>query len=167
MVANNNTTKEKLQIEANRIEEDSLYSSKGHFYAASVWSKVYSWTGVVASILAIIAGISALKQHELLAGILAILVGALSAITTFINPNKKASMHQDAGNRYNALRNRARIFHEIDIELHSEDELLTTLKNLSKRRDKLNMLSPLIPNWAFKRARKGIEEGEADYKVDS
>jgi hypothetical protein len=30
----------------------------------------------------------------------------------------------------------------------------------------LNQNSPQISKWAFKRARKGIEEGEANYTID-
>ena len=38
--------KEKVIIEAKRIEEDSLYSAKGHFFAASWWNKFHIWIGI-------------------------------------------------------------------------------------------------------------------------
>ncbi|MFH1769638.1 MAG: SLATT domain-containing protein [Parcubacteria group bacterium] len=161
--------KEKIIREAKRIEEDSLYSSKGHFYAAQSWTNLHLWIGIPTSIMAAIAGASALSQfdnHQIVAGILAILVAALSAVATFINPNEKSSNHHSAGNSYNSLKNRARIFREIDIDLKTSEDLLKKLKTLNAERDEMNDKSPQIPKWAFLKARKGIEDGEAQYRVD-
>jgi len=161
--------KEKIIKEAKRIEEDSLYSSKGHFYAAQFWTNLHLWIGIPATILAAIAGASALSQfdnHQIIAGVLAILVAALSAVSTFVNPNEKAAIHHSAGNRYNSLKNRARIFSEIDVGIESDESLLAKLRTLSAERDELNEKSPQIPKWAFRRARQGIEDGEAQNKVD-
>lgn len=163
--------KNKMINEAKRIEEDSLYSAKGHFVAANFWTNFHLWIGVPTAILAAIAGVSALSQfdnHNIIAGILAIVVTALTAVTTFLNPNEKANSHRNAGNKYISLRNKARIFCEIACcEEDSDQELAKQLKALAKQRDELNQDSPLIPTWAYKKARKGIEEGEAKYKVDA
>lgn len=162
--------KENLVKEARRIEEDSLYSAKGHFVAANFWTNFHLWIGVPTAILAALAGASALSQFDnqnIIAGILAIIVTALTAVTTFLNPNEKVNSHRNAGNKYNSLRNKARIFCEIDSSgENSDQELIRQLKELAKRRDELNQNSPQIPRWVYKKARKGIEEGEADYKVD-
>lgn len=161
--------KEKIIKETKRIEEDSLYSSKGHFYAAQFWTNLHLWIGIPATAMAAIAGASALSQfdnHQIIAGILAILVSALSAVSTFINPNEKATIHHNAGNRYNSLKNRSRIFGEIDVDLETNEVLLTRLRSLSAERDELNEKSPQIPKWAFRKARKGIEDGEAQYKAE-
>lgn len=162
--------KENLIKEARRIEEDSLYSAKGHFVAANFWTNFHLWIGVPTAILAAIAGASALSQfdnHNIIAGILAIIVTALTAVTTFLNPNEKANSHRNAGNKYNSLRNKARIFCEIDsYGEDSEQEITKQLKELAKQRDELNQNSSQIPRWAYKKARKGIEEGETEYKVD-
>lgn len=162
--------KENMIKEARRIEEDSLHSAKGHFVAANFWTNFHLWIGVPTAILAAIAGASALSQfenHNIIAGILAIIVTALTAVTTFLNPNERANSHLNAGNKYNSLRNKARIFCEIDTCGDDSDyEFIKQLKDLAKQRDDLNQNSPQIPKWAFKRARKGIEEGEANYTVD-
>jgi len=165
-----NMIKENLIKEARRVEEDSLYSAKGHFVAANFWTNFHLWIGVPTAILAAIAGASALSHfddHNVLAGILAIIVTALTAVTTFLNPNEKAASHRNAGNKYNSLRNRARIFGEIDsCGEDSDQEITKQLKELAKQRDELNQDSPQIPRWAYKKARKGIEEGEADYRIN-
>ncbi|MGB9898429.1 SLATT domain-containing protein [Thermanaerothrix sp.] len=165
-----NTIKEKLIKEARRIEEDSLYSAKGHFAAANFWTNFHFWVGVPTAILAAIASASALSRfdnHNIIAGVLAIIVTALTAVTTFLNPNEKVNSHLNAGNKYNLLRNKARKFCEIDCcVVDSIQELSKRLNELAEQRDELNIKSPQIPRCAYKKAKKGIEEGEADYKVD-
>lgn len=164
------TIKEKIMKEARRVEEDSLYSAKGHFIAASFWSNFHLWMGVPTAVLAVIAGASAFLEfasHNIVAGILAIIVTALATVTIFLNPNEKANSHQNAGNRYNSLRNKSRIF--CDIYCYGENpdqELVKVLEELVKHRDELNQNSPQIPRWAYEKATKGVEEGEASYKVD-
>lgn len=163
------TNKEKIITEAKRIEEDSLYSSKGHLYAGQCWVNVHLCLGATSAVLSAIAGVSALSQfdyHNIIAGSLAIIVAGLTAFMTFINPNERAAVHQKAGNNYNALRNDSRIFYDIEISGIDDKKAVDDLKNLNDRRNKLNIESYLIPKWAFKKARKGIEEGEAAYRVD-
>jgi len=102
-----------------------------------------------------------------LAGVLAIIVAALTAVMTFVNPNEKANAHQNAGNDYNSLRNEARIFYEVNmVNIVDENELTTELEELNSKRDAMNKEHIQIPKWAFRRARKGIEEGEGSYDVD-
>jgi hypothetical protein len=44
--------------------------------------------------------------------------------------------------------------------------LLDRLKEIDARRNELNSASPIIPERAFKKARRGIEEGQKSYRVD-
>jgi len=162
--------KDKVVMEAKRIEEDSLYSAKGHFYAGQFWASLRLWLGIPAVVLSAIAGTAALSRfdhHNTLAGVLSIVVAALTAVTTFLNPNEKATAHQKAGNDYNSLKNETRIFHEIgSVSLIDEEESMINLEELSKRRDTMNKEHMQIPKWAFRKARKAIEGGEASYEVD-
>ena len=163
------TNKEKIINEAKRIEEDSLYSAKGHFYAGQCWVNANLWLGGISAVLSAIAGASALSQfdyHNIVAGSLSIVVAGLTAIITFINPNERATVHQKAGNKYNALRNDTRIFYDIEIDEIDDKKAIDDLKKLNDRRNKLNIESHQIPKWAFEKARKGIEDGEAKYKID-
>lgn len=159
---------DEMQLEANRIEEDSLYSSKGHFEAARAWGNLHLWFGIPAAVFAAIASGTAFKEDVITAGILALAASILSAISTFLNPSERSQLHHQAGVKHNSLRNRARIFRELDLKSGAEQpELLASLKKLAEERDSLNMSNPQIPKFAFRRARCGIESGEAVYKVDS
>ena len=70
------------------------------------------------------------------------------------------------GNRYNALKNQSRVAAQVDGARMGVDELRQKVDELGAERDQLNADSPGIPRRAFERARKGIEQGEAQYKVD-
>ena len=163
------TNKQKIINEANRIEEDSLHSAKGHFCAAQCWVNVNLWLGGISAVLSAIAGASALSQfdhHNIVAGVLSIIVAGLTGILTFINPNERAAAHHKAGNKYNALRNDVRIFYDLEVTEIDDKKATDDLKKLNDRRNKLNIDSVQIPKWAFRKGRKGIEDGEAKYQID-
>ena len=163
-------TKAAIIDEAKRIEENCQYTAKGHFEAAQFWANFHLWIGIPAVVLAGIAGAAAFAkfdQNNIFAGILSLIVVVLTSITTFLNPKDRSGSHLSAGNNYDSLLTRARMFWTIDCRGEDSDSLLATkLKDLSDQRDKLNRECLQVPKWAFKKARKGIEEGEATYKVD-
>jgi hypothetical protein len=152
--------------ELQRIEEDTQYSSKGHFEAASGWQALYLGFGLPVAIISGVAGVSAFAKHTTLAGVLALVAAGLGAITAFLKPSERMATHHGFGNDYNALRNRARIARTIQAASLTDDQLRDEVVALSGDRDSLNKKAPQVPRWAFKRARRGIEEGEADYAVD-
>ena len=162
--------KQEVMRETKRIEEGLLYSSKGHFSASLVWSWFHYVIGIPMVLLASIAGASALGYFDpthLIANILTIIVAALSAMATFLNPNEKVSLHLSAGNSYDALMNKVRIFREIDCWRDESEQVLTErLKHYSEQKDELNRKSPQIPFWAYWMAKRGIRRGEGQYTVD-
>lgn len=168
-IRNMTPIRENIITEAKRLEEDAQYSSKGQYNAASIWGVVHFSIGIPAAILSAIAGASALYQfdsHEIVAAMLSLIVAALTAILTFLNPNRRQTTHQNAGGEYNSLRNRARIFRTVDIHTLDDAAAAQKLGALDAERSELNKKSPAIPRIAFTRARKGIEEGEATYAAD-
>ena len=153
--------------EASRIEEDCTHSAKGHFEAARIWGWCNMGLGLPAVVLGAVAGVSALKAMPVVAGVLAILGSALTAALTFLKPSDRVSGHHVSGTRYNSLKNRARLFREVDVPQATDPKRLTrALRTLAKERDELNQLSPEIPRPAFVRARRGVLTGESSYAVD-
>jgi len=156
-----------LHREAERLEEDATYSSKGHFNAEDAWVKRNYWLGVPATALAAVAGATLIKSQPELASAFAFLASLLTGLMTFLKPNERAAMHRAAAGQFLALRNETRFFREIEL-LHVDrlDEMPDRLKALATARNELNQKSPSIPRRAFVAARRGIEEGEATHKVD-
>jgi hypothetical protein len=92
----------------------------------------------------------------------------LSAITTFVNPNERATKHLNAGNSYDSVCNRARVFWTIDCWSDNADGAALTekLRRLSEEKSKLNLESPQIAPWAYRTAKRGVAAGEGSYAVD-
>ncbi len=163
--------REEIITEAKRIEESLLYSSKGHFAAASRWGYFHLGVGVPMVILASISSATALAAFsagKTIAGVCSIIVTVLSALITFLNPKERSGTHLNAANSYDSLMNKARIFWSIDCWRDESDQVLTEkLKYLSEQKDKLNQSYPQVPFWAYQTAKRGIESGEANYAIDS
>ncbi len=158
---------ESIQAEASRIEEDALYSAKGHWEAAKPWEHRHLWLGIPTTVCAAAAGVSAFSDHPVLSGALALIVAVGSALITFINPSERHRRHCDAGNAYKALNNHARIFRSTEcVPAADPSALRAKLQELDQRRNDLNQGSPIIPRHAFEAARRGIEAGEATHRVD-
>ena len=97
-----NDIKGKITSEAKRIEEDCLFSSKGHFETAQRWTGFHFWIGIPTAVGAAVAGALAFSNCPIFSGILSLLVTASAAVITFVNPNEKAAAHHKAGTMYNS-----------------------------------------------------------------
>ncbi len=158
---------QKLADEARRIEEDSIFSSKGHYNSGESWKRVHYYIGVPTVILAAIASASAFNDEGLLAGVIGILVAVLTALSTFLDPSGKKNEHYAAGAAFGSLKNQARMFYEIDVLKNVEiSELDEKLLLLAKRRDDLNSGSPLVSRQSYLKAKSDIEGGTNTYAVD-
>lgn len=156
-----------LEREAERINEDTDYSSKGHFEASSTWQKVNLWIGIPNVVFAAVAGVSVLEEWKVVAVVFAAHSVAFAALNTFLGAADKAATHKRFGNEYLTLRNRSRYFVNIKMKRDlDESELEGLLEDHFTRRDDLNCSAPIIPRHAFERARRGIEEGESKNKID-
>ena len=157
---------QKVSDECHRIEEDALHSMKGHFNAASCWAKMHLTLGLPSAVLGAWAGIEAFSDNPQLTAILALLAAALTSTMTFLQPQKVADNHNNAGRQYNVLKNKVRRFREIDSMMLSDEDLLDSISDLASERDALNSMSPNIPRWAYEKAKKDIDAGRATYAVD-
>lgn len=159
-----------IVAEAKRIEENCMVTSKSHFVVAHFWSKFHLCIGIPTLILALIAGMFAFanfEYHDAIAGVISFIVTISTGVSLFLNPDEKSKMYLTSGNNYDSLLSRVRIFWSIDCWKNDSEETLTAkLKDFSEQRDRLNRDCQQPPKWAYKIAKKGIEEGETDYKVD-
>jgi hypothetical protein len=164
-------TKEVILKESKRIEEALLYTSKSHFAAAHFWSKFHLCIGIPMVLLSGVAGASAFAQFDkshVVGGVLSIIVATLSGMMAFLNPNAKEATHLLAGNNYDSLMNKVRIFWSLDLWRDESEQVLTKrLKDFSEQKDKLNRQYPQPARWFYNTAKKGIESGEGDYLVDN
>jgi hypothetical protein len=167
-------TRDEIIREAKRLEESTLYSRKGHHYAAEGWANRHLWLGIPTVVMSTAIGAATFSQYAqeyplvgILAGFMAMAVAVLSGVTTFLNPNDRQGSHLTAAHGYDKLNNDSRLFWSIDCWQENSDEVLTSkLRELIERKNELNSTSPQIPPWAYKLAKKGIAAGEASFEVD-
>jgi hypothetical protein len=159
--------KPKLVAEAHRVEEDSEHSMKGHYNAAARWGRYHLCIGMPAAILAAIASAAAFKQHSELAGALAIISTALTTVLTFLKPSERAENHKAVAGQYLALRNRTRIFREIELEDGLEmASAKQRLIELASNRDELAQGALGIPRRDYELAKRDIDEGRNRHRID-
>jgi hypothetical protein len=160
--------------EAQRLEESTLFSFKGHHCAASIWKNRHLLLGIPTVIISAVVGAAAFSTFAAdyplvgaIAGVLSVTVAVLSAVTTFLDPNQKENAHFVAAHGYDKLNNDSRIFWTIECwQEESTDVLASRLKTLVDKKNELNSTSPQIPGRAYKKAKKGIEDGEGNFQVD-
>ena len=157
----------KLVTEAQRVEEDAEHSAKGHYNAAARWARYHLWLGLPSAVIAALGGAAALNDQPEIAVGLTLLSSALTTVLTFLKPSERSEMHKTAAGHYHALRNRTRLFREI--ELTDSDERNTAkgrLLALATERDDLNQSSPMPARCDYELAKQDIDSGRARYRVD-
>jgi len=155
--------------EAKRIEEDCLHTARSNFFMGNFWVVVHFVIGIPMTILAACgAAMAKANGKSELSQLFSIVVATLAALNTFLGPQGKGSASKNFGNNYLALRNKARLFREIEIHtLKSESAISAEIKSLSDSRNKLNKDCPHIFFFAYYVAKRGISKGEANYEVDA
>lgn len=162
----NNSIKTAVTAEAKRLEENATYSAKSHLNAGAVWSKVHYCLGLPAAVLAALAGIKAFQNDPVMSGWIAVTAAIFAAVNAFLNPSDKAAKHRSAGHELLALQNEARRLHNIRLALLGDPAADAAIADLAARLDQINSTSRDIPWFAYSKAKKGIENGEATHEVD-
>ena len=151
-----------IVAETKHIERDCRVASTSHFAAATFWTTLYYLLGIPATIVAGVAGLTALADHTLVAATLAIVATALTATTTFLNAGEKAHAHGRKRFQYEELKNDVRVFREVTMKLiDDDDDLHRELMQLCKLRNRLNRDSPQVRQRAVARVARELEREDA------
>ena len=147
------------------VEENELYVltlTKAHCDTAIVWGNVHLYLGIPNTIIAALAGASALSSFSnssLIAGILSIIASILAAVSTFLNPSDRAKSHFKASNEFERLYKRIKMLRisSLDNEV-TRQELAPKFDVLIEQLYDLRDSSPTVPDWAY---RGGALEADA------
>lgn len=162
------TRRKSIDVELGRLEESCRYSAQGQFEQTKLWRTVNYGLGIPASILAGVAGATALASTtgRVTAGILAIAAAALGAILTTINASHHVNQASAAANAYLEIQTAARQYREIDLPYAAIDDARSALSELTSRRDEQNKTAEPPNRWAYRKAQKNIQAGGQTYEVD-
>jgi len=167
--------RDEVILEAQRLEESTRDSSKGHHCAAEGWSKRGHQLGIPTAIISGITSLAVFAQASkdiwwigVIAAVLSVTVTILTTLTTVLKPTEKESAHLTAANAYNRLNNATRMFWSIECwsATATEESMAAKLTELVAQKDNLNQDSPQVPPWAWAEAQARIKKGETTYAVD-
>lgn len=155
--------------EVDRIHESVLWSSQIQFEQMKLWRWLNVGFGVPAAALAAIAGGTGLADstNAHTAGILALVAAGFGAALTTLNPSRRVSQAQAAGNAYLELQTDARQLLLIRLAKFSEDDAADALASLTARRNEINKTADPPSFYAYWRARRNItKQGRQTYEQD-
>ena len=146
------------------LEQGLGWWSRIHETAADRWGAVNYGLGLPIVVLAAVASTSALASFDksnVVAGILALIVAVLSALATFLNPQKTSELHRTASMNYLALAFRAASFSD---ELRPGTPEAGVLKRVHELEDARNKLLRESPSYSARTRRLAERKLEAEKK---
>jgi hypothetical protein len=159
-----------IERELRRLEESAEYSAQSQFEQTKQWRGVNLLLGLPASVLAAVAGATALAATagRIAAGILAIAAAGFGAILTTVNASPRMNQASSAANAYLEIQTAARQAREIDLPYLGVDEARQMLAELTARRDEQNKTADPPNRRSYKRAKGIIEKhGGQAYAADA
>lgn len=155
---------DKIKNEANHIEWDATYSSKGHFNAAMIWNAVHYVLGISAIVLGGFSGKEFWGSDPAFGAIFAVSAAAITSVITFLKPSDKAKPHHESGVLYSEIKRKSRMFKEISTSILTDHEtLLRELKQLQHEYSEIQKAALPISALAYSITRTGIRRGEHLY----
>jgi hypothetical protein len=156
-----------LAEEAERIQEDCVYNYMGHYQAAVRWEHIDHALGFPVAILSCIAAFTAFPLPAVATG-LSVVTTLLALCILYFRPAERAATHFRCGGKFKGLREKTRLFHEIELQASQIDEGLLTrrIRELSEEKRVLSELGVPIPDFAYRSAKAKIAAGQASYDVD-
>jgi hypothetical protein len=147
--------------------QQSLLAAERHYAAEGPWYYMNYWLGVPSTLLAALAGASAvpnLQAPDWLPVAAGLLAASLTSLLTFLDPHKRASAHHSAGRNYEALYHAAGFFERFELITEGSDasSLQTRIKKLNTDFDELLRSSPAIPGRAYIIAHRNLTEATGE-----
>jgi len=144
-----------------QLIDELLYTEKTHLAAAERFSRVHLGLGLTATILATAATATSIARWSVVATALIALSAALvSAVLTFIKPERTAEQHLGAGRQLAALRVRSRQVLTLDLGRISEAEVRRSIRELAREKAAVDSASPGTTEKDFSVARQKIARGD-------
>ncbi|MEW2403026.1 SLATT domain-containing protein [Streptomyces sp. NPDC046862] len=157
-----------IEAELRRIEESAMYSAQCQFEETKRWRAVHLLLGVPATLLAAIAGTTALVEStgRTAAGILALISSGLGAVLTTVNAPQRVAQASASANAYLEIQTASRQHREIDLDRWTADEAREALAALTARRDDQNAKAEVPSRRAYRKAQANLRSGTQRYAVD-
>lgn len=159
---------DQILLELQRIEEDAMHSAANQFALGQQYRAVELLAGIPASVLAAVAGVTALASTtgRVAAGVIALVAAGLGALVTFLGAAERSSRATAAGNEYLAVQKEARRTRLIDAHLLDAASLREQLRELTDRAHAQNLAAQPPNLLARTRGKRSVERGDRAYAAD-
>ncbi len=149
--------------ELRQLLDDLLHTEKTHLTAAERLQKVHRRLGLVATVLAVLAGATVLTERSTVgAGLLALASALASGVLTFLQPDRMAEQHLAAGRQLSALRVGARQAIALDVPRVPIDELRELVRRTAEDKAAVDASAPGTGSTDYAVARLKISSGVFD-----
>ncbi|GAN34046.1 hypothetical protein BROSI_A2581 [Candidatus Brocadia sinica JPN1] len=106
-----------------------------------------------------------LLNFEVFAGLSGFAAATFTALLVFLKPTDRHERYVRYGNKYRNLSEDVRRFFEIEFYTEKPDnESKTLLDALISQKKRLDVNSPLLPDWALRKTKKIIESEKTKYE---
>ena len=151
--------------ELRELQNDILWTEKGHFTSASGLRAVRLLMGGVATVASTVAVATIVADHTTVAGVFALIGAVLSGLMTFLKPEEAAQQHLVAGRKLGTLRVEIRQALKLDVGVLTEQELRAKVADLAQRKAAIDEASPHVSDaaiwWVDRRFKRGDYTNQA------
>lgn len=162
-MGNNDKARENIGKALSQLETDCLYSMKGHYNSASIWTKIHWLFSLPIIIFSALLTFFASQNWVIEGVITGIITTCLSSINAFLKPDKRSQSHFIAAGRYSSLKDRVKLYMGTKLLYEDYGNFVRAGESFLDEKEELNSTSPQILRIAYKQCKKGIEDGEASY----
>jgi hypothetical protein len=150
-----------LASELAQLHDDTFYTEKAHFSAATEWGTMRTVVGVTTT-LAGAASTATIIANQLpaLAAIFAVIATIGGALQTFLRPGDRSDASLKAGRELGAIRvkmRQAKLLQLPSIQAGELPRLVATAAELASAKAEVDARSPAVSNRHYNRAKKQIE----------
>jgi hypothetical protein len=154
---------EVISHEATDIEKEAAIAAHAHFLTGRRWDKAHLALGIPSTLFAAVAGVAAFTElPSYITGGVAMLVAALSALSTFLSPGDRAATYRSATTTFGEIRREASLLRDVDAQLVNEGDeaaakqLADRLRELTKKITEADQKAPAISASAKEQAEKKL-----------
>jgi len=150
--------------ELQQLQNDVLWTEKGHFASASTLTGMRLVLGILATVGATAAAATVFADAPTIAGVLALVSALFSGLLTFLKPEERASQHLSSARRLNVLGIDIRQTLTLDVPTLEVAKLRSHVSEIARRKAEIDESAPHISNVSIRWAGRQI--GRGDYTFD-
>lgn len=147
------------------LEKRCKRSRTAHFLYAGKWDTTKRRLGLLTVVFGVLGGTAAAGTMALgtqwstpIAAVLSTAAGILAAANTFLKPSDLVDAHKRAGDRWSILRDKVEKLWRLDVRCTQDhDAMLKELSALLKEKEDVTKISPVIPEYIFKRVQRQLD----------